>query len=103
VSIRPEFWQLLLLAALASLSCRLGGFWLMRFVDITPRVQAALRATPLGVMIGIVTPVALRGGPAEWLAVALTVIAMRLTRSDLGSALCGVAVVAMFRSLNLAA
>jgi uncharacterized membrane protein len=103
MTMRPELWHLLLVAAAASLTCRIGGFWLMRFVEITPRMEAALRATPVGVMIGIVAPVAVHGGPAEWLGIAITVVAMRFLRNDLGSALCGVAAVAVARYLQLAA
>jgi len=33
--------------AAAVAGARAGGFWLMRFVNVTPRVQSALRAAPL--------------------------------------------------------
>ncbi len=42
-----------------------AGFVAMRFVTITPRIEAALRATPLSVMAGIVAVAAMRGGPAS--------------------------------------
>jgi uncharacterized membrane protein len=99
VSIRPEFLLFAAILGVASLVCRLGGFWIMRFVDITPRLEAALRATPLAVMVGLVTPAALRGGIVELIALVITGFAMKATRSDLLSAVIGVAVVALGRAL----
>jgi uncharacterized membrane protein len=99
VSIRPEFLLFAAILGVASLVCRLGGFWIMRFVDITPRLEAALRATPLAVMVGLVTPAALRGGIIELTALVITGLAMKATRSDLLSAVIGVAVVALGRAL----
>jgi uncharacterized membrane protein len=97
---RPEFLPLLAAMAAAAYFCRVGGFWLMRFVRVTPRVEAALKATPLAVMIGIVLPAALRGGPPEWLALAVIALVMRVWPNDFGAAMAGVAVVAVARSLG---
>jgi uncharacterized membrane protein len=97
VSVRPEFWLFLGLIAAASLSCRFGGFWVMRYVTITPRLEAALKATPLAVMAGLVAPAALRGSWPEWLGISAAVLAMRVSNNDLAAAIAGVAVVAMFR------
>lgn len=99
MTLRLELLPLLLAVTLASFACRAGGFWLMRFVNVTPRVQAALRAAPLAVMVGIIVPAAVRGGTAEWLGLAITAIVMRLTRRDLVAALSGVATVAIYRSV----
>jgi uncharacterized membrane protein len=98
MTVRPEFWLFLGLLATASLLCRFGGFWIMRFVTITPRIEAALKATPLAVMVGIVTPAMLRGSWPEWLGLAAAVGATRLAGSDLIGALAGVVVVALARS-----
>lgn len=102
MSIRPEFWLFLAVLAAASLACRFGGFWIMRYVTITPRLETALKATPLAVMIGIVTPALLRGSWPEWLALAAVAFTMRITGSDLVAALAGVVAVALFRSGQLA-
>ena len=60
-------------------------------------MQAALRAAPLAVMVGIVTPAAARGQPAELVALGVIALAMKLTRNDLVAALAGVATVALVR------
>ena len=96
-----EFSILLMAMALASYGCRVAGFLAMRFVTITPRIEAALRATPLSVMAGIVAVAAMRGGPAEWIASASVVILMKLTGQDVLSALAGVAIVALMRWAGL--
>jgi uncharacterized membrane protein len=99
MTLRPELLPLLLALTLASYACRALGFWLMRFVNVTPRIEAALNAAPLAVMVGIVTPAAVRGGPPEWLALAVIAVVMRRTGNDLVAALSGVATVALGRWL----
>lgn len=94
-----DFWPLLAAMTLASFACRAGGFWLMRFVPITPRLEAALRATPLAVMVGIATPAAASGRPPEILAIIATIVLMRLTGNDLVAALTGVVVIAVLRQV----
>jgi uncharacterized membrane protein len=94
---RSELLPLLMAIAAASFACRAGGFWLMRFVTVTPRLRATLAAAPLAVMLGIVTPAALRGGPAEIAGLLTTFAAMRLWRNDLLAMFCGVGAVALWR------
>ncbi len=98
MSVRPEFWLFLALMAVSSLACRFGGFWLMRFVTVTPRVEATLKAMPLAVMAGIVAPAAARGSWPEWLALCVTAAAMRFAGNDLAAAVAGVAVLAALRA-----
>ena len=83
--------------ALASYACRLAGFLLMGLVTITPRVEAALRAIPLGVMIGIVIPAASAGRVPELLALVVVGTVMKLVRNDLAAAVAGAATVALCR------
>jgi uncharacterized membrane protein len=97
--VRPEFLPILAMMGLASFFCRAGGFWLMRFVTVTPRLEAALKATPLAVMVGIVAPVAARGNLPEILALAAIVVVMRFVPNDLIAAFTGVGVVAAVRYL----
>jgi len=73
----------------------------MRFVPVTPRLQAALRATPLAVMVGIVAPAAARGNAAELAALVLVALIVRRTNNDLLAAIAGVAVVALLRALGI--
>ena len=99
MTVRTDLLPLLLALVLASFACRAAGFWLMRFVSVTPRMQAALDAAPLAVMVGIVTPAAARGNPPELLGLVVIVVVMRSVRSELIAALSGVATVASMRWL----
>ena len=85
--------------AIASYACRIGGHLLMGYVRITPRVEAALKAIPLAVMIGIVTPAATAGKLPELAGLAAVAIAMKLTGKDVVAVLAGVAVVGLCRWL----
>ena len=62
--------------AVASYACRIAGYLLMGYVPITARVEGALKAIPLGVMIGIAAfavalPLASRWYPPEHQGLAL--------------------------------
>jgi len=85
--------------ALASFACRISGFLLMGYVTITPRVEAALKAIPLSVMVGIVTPAATSGKLPELLALLAVGVVMKLVRNDLAAAVAGAATVAGARWL----
>ena len=85
--------------ALASFACRISGFLLMGYVTITPRVEAALKAIPLSVMVGIVTPAATSGQLPELLALLAVGAVMKLVRNDLAAAVAGAATVAIARWL----
>ena len=85
--------------AVASYACRVAGFVLMRLVPVTPAVDAALKAVPLGVMIGIVTPAVVAGKLPEIVGLAVVGIAMKLVRNDLAAAVAGAAAVGICRAL----
>lgn len=93
------FWSALAALALASYACRVAGYLLMGLVTITPRLEAALKATPLGVMIGIVMPAASSGKLPELAGLVVVVGVMKLLRNDLAAAVCGAATVALCRLL----
>lgn len=97
MNIRPEFLPLPFAVGAAAFFCRMGGFWFMRMIRVTPRVEAALKATPLAVMIGIVAPVAMRGNVPELAALGVIAAVMRWVPNDLAAALAGVIVVAGLR------
>jgi uncharacterized membrane protein len=96
-----SFLVLLAVMAAAAFLCRVAGFTLMRFVPVSPRVEAALRATPLAVMAGITALALQAGGLAEGLALGSVVGLTLLLRSDVAAALLGVVVVAVLRWAGL--
>jgi uncharacterized membrane protein len=90
---------LLALAAMAAASyvCRVAGYFLMGYVQITPRIEAALKAVPLSVMIGIVIPSVAAGRIPEIAGLAAVGLAMKLTGNDLVAAVAGAAAVGLCR------
>jgi len=96
----PGWDMLVLFGCLMAVTyaCRAAGFWLMGRVQVTPRVEAALRAAPLCVMVGIVAPAAVRGGGPEWAGLVVAGAVMWACRRDLTSALAAVVVVAVLRA-----
>lgn len=101
MTVGPEFLVALVAMAAASFACRAGGFVLMRFVAVTPRLEAGLRAIPLGVMLGIAAPVAATGRVPELLGLGVVVLAVRLTGSELVATVGGVTVLAFARAAGL--
>lgn len=95
------FYIALAAMAAASYACRVAGYVLMGWVTITPRIEAALKAIPLGVMVGIVMPAASSGKVPELLGLATVALVMRLARSDVVAALAGAAAVGLARLAQL--
>ena len=97
----PSFPAMLLVMVAAAVACRVGGFLMMAWLPASPRLEAALRATPLSVMAGI-TALALAGGPvADALALGGVVVLTVITRNDVMSAIAGVGIVAVLRWAGL--
>lgn len=42
--------------AVTTYATRVGGLWLLQFVKMTPRVQAALDALPVAVLTAVIAP-----------------------------------------------
>ena len=99
MSIRPDVLQVILLLGLASLACRLTGFFVMRYVSITPRVDAWLRAIPISLIGAILGPVAINGGPPEWLGLMTAIGIMYYVGNEFVGAIAACAVVALVRAV----
>ena len=87
----------ILVMGIAAALCRLCGFWFMRLIPITPRVEAGLKAIPLAVMIAIIVPPVVRGGVPETIALFATLAVVRLGANDLIAVLVGMGSVAAAR------
>ena len=95
--IRPDVLQTILLLGIATYACRAGGFFLMRYVTITPRVEAWLRSIPIALIGALLGPIAVTGGPPEWLGLAAAIGLMYLTSNEFFSAISACTVVAVVR------
>ena len=94
---------LLAIAAMTAvtLSMRLGGYFLMSYVTVTPRVRRMLDALPGSVIAAAVLPVALQGGVVAISAVVLAMLAMYFSRSDIVAIVVGVGAAALLRAAGL--
>jgi uncharacterized membrane protein len=99
VDVDARFYLAVLAMGLAAFACRIAGFVLMGWINITPRLEAALRAMPLAVMIGIVTPAVAPGKPPEIAAVLVVGLIVKVTGNEVLAAVAGAAVVAGGRYL----
>ncbi len=96
---RPDVMIAILAMAAAAFTCRAGGYFLMRFVALTPRIEAGLRMIPMALVASILAVAALKGGPPEWAGIAATLVIMAVTRSDLAAIMAGIVAVAALRSV----
>ncbi len=83
--------------ALVTYATRAGGLWLIGRVAPTPRVETWLRALPGAIIVSLVAPVALGGGPAETLATLVTAAVAARTGGVLPALIAGVAAVWLLR------
>lgn len=96
-----EFALYLLAMAGMAYFCRVTGFLAMRYVPMTPRFEAALKATPVSVMAGITAIAAVKGGPAEWIATLVVLGVMRIVGHDIVAAFAGILAIALMRAAGL--
>ncbi len=94
---------MLAIAAMSAVtvSLRTGGYFLMSYVTVTPRVRRMLEALPGSVIAAAVLPVALQGGLVAITAVLLAMLAMYLSRSDIVAIVAGVGAAALLRAAGL--
>lgn len=85
--------------AAVTYATRAGGFWLMGRVTPAPVLAAWLRHIPGAVLVAIVAPTVLSGGPAGALAAIATVLIAARTGNVLLAMVGGVAAVVGVRAV----
>ena len=86
--------------AAVTVASRLGGFWLMGYVEITPRVRRMLDALPGSVIVAAALPVVINGGTVVILAVAAAGAITVVRRNEFVAVITGMAVAALARALG---
>jgi uncharacterized membrane protein len=99
VTVRPDVIAAILAMGVVAYACRAGGFFMMRYVPLTPPVQAWLKAIPMSIVGAILGPIAINGGVAEWVGLAAAVGLMWITGRDFVGLFGGIAAVALVRWL----
>jgi len=88
----------ILAMAAVTYAMRAGGFWLMSYVPLTPRVRRMLEATPGAVIVATVVPVVVREGLPALVAVLVGGGVMLLWRRDYLAVMAGLAAAAGLRA-----
>ena len=91
----------ILLLTLVTVATRMGGVWIMSYIQITPRIEAFLKYMAVSVLISIVVPATLAATPRMWLAVGAAALVAIATRNALGAMVVGTVVAAFARSFAL--
>ncbi|HEY0331749.1 MAG TPA: AzlD domain-containing protein [Rhodopseudomonas sp.] len=85
-----------------TVAARLGGYWLMGYVTVTPRIRRMLDALPGSIIVAAALPVAVNGGPVVLVAIAAAMAITIIRRNDFLAVITGMAVAAVARALGLA-
>jgi uncharacterized membrane protein len=96
---RPDVVLAILVVGVVSYACRAGGFFLMRYVRVTRGVEAWLQSIPIAIIGAVLGPIAVNGGPPEWIGLAVAAALMRATQNDFASIVGAVAAVAAMRQV----
>jgi uncharacterized membrane protein len=83
-----------------TVTSRLGGFWLMGYVNITPRVRRMLDALPGSIIIAAALPVAVNGGPIVLLAITAAIATTIIRRNEFVAVITGMIVAALARAMG---
>jgi uncharacterized membrane protein len=78
---------------------RAGGFWMMGYVTLSPKLERFLRQMAGGVLVAIVVAAAMKGDPAMWAGLATAIVVMLALRKSMTAILIGMAVAIGLRLL----
>jgi uncharacterized membrane protein len=92
------FWLVIGAMTTVNYAIRAGGFFLMGYVPLTPRVRSILNALPGAVVMAIVLPLVVRSGVPAALAVLVSLAMMAWRRNDLLAVICGMGAAALVRA-----
>ena len=92
------FWVVIGAMTAVNYAIRAGGYFLMGYVPLTPRVRSILNALPGAVVMAIVLPLVVRSGVPAALAVVVAILVMTWRRNDLLAVICGMGAAALVRA-----
>ena len=84
-----------------TVASRLGGYWLMGYINVTPRVRRMLDALPGSIIVAAALPVAVTGGVVVMVAIAAAMIVTIIRRNDFIAVITGMAVAALARAIGV--
>lgn len=98
--IRSDVMLAFTVMAAVTVASRLGGFWLMGYVNVTPRVRRMLDALPGSIIVAAALPVAITGGPVVIFAIVAALVMAIVLRNDFIAVIVGMAVAALARAFG---
>jgi uncharacterized membrane protein len=101
VDVDPITLLAIVLMALVTYATRAGGLWLASRLDLSERAEVFLEQIPGAILISLVAPVVVTGGPAAWVSAALVALVAWRTGSLLGAMVVGVGAILALRSLGM--
>lgn len=96
-SLDPLVVAVILGMALVTIVTKVGGLWLLSQFEVSDRLEAGLSVLPGAIVIAILAPELVAGGPAEWGAAGATGLVMWRTENILLALCTGLAAVILFR------
>ena len=93
-------WTAIFATALTTYLLRIGGYWLMARVPITPRVKRALDALPASLFVSTVAPIALKAGVSGVVATLAAGATMFLVKREVPALAVGFAAAAGLRAMG---
>lgn len=88
--------------AAVTYATKAGGLWLMGQVEVSDRVEAWLNALPGAIVVSIIAPTIVNGGPVEWTAGAVVLLVAWKLGSIIASMAIGVGLVWLLRTVPVA-
>jgi uncharacterized membrane protein len=98
--LRPEVMIAFAVMMIVTVASRAGGFCLMGYINITPRVRRMLEALPGSIIVAASLPVAINGGPVVVFAITAAMVVTVIRRNDFIAVFTGMAVAALARALG---
>lgn len=83
-----------------TVASRLGGYWLMGYVTVTPRVRRMLDALPGSIIVAAALPVAVNGGAVVMFAIVAALVVTVIRCDDFLAVITGMAVAALARAVG---
>ncbi|MFD1563744.1 AzlD family protein [Haloarchaeobius amylolyticus] len=100
LALDPLVVGVILAMTLVTALTKVGGFWLLRRIEVSERLEAGLSILPGAIVVAILGPELAAGGPAEWGAAAVVVVVMWRTENILLALCGGIGTVILFRAMG---
>ncbi len=97
---RTDVWIAIVVMTVVTVASRLGGYWLMGYVPVTPRIRRMLDALPGSIIIAAIAPVVLNGGAVVIFAIAAAIGVTVIKRNDFLAVMTGMGVAALARAIG---